>query len=391
MARILFVNGSAVGHINPTLPLVREMVERGAEVDYLTTAAFRNRVEEAGAEFLDYGPEMERFNVSFRPTGAHPFFSLMEYLLAQDRAAVPLALERTAGRHYDLVLHDAMLGGGRFVAHRLGLPAVCSCSSFAADRPPVPPPMLQEGYDPQMDGVLRSLAQAHEEWGTDADIADIFFQKEPLNLVYTSRAFQPGGESFDPSYRFVGPLIGRREEHADFLLDRLIGKVLYISLGTINNQALTFYRTCFEAFGGIDLSVVLSVGRHIDLASLGDTPSNFTVHQWVPQLDVLARADAFLSHGGLNSVSEALYYGVPVAAVPMANDQPAVARQLAACGAGLQLKPEEATPQALRAAVDRLLQEGSFRTAARVVGEGFRQAGGFAAAADAVLDYLRVV
>lgn len=90
MSKLLFINGNLHGHINPTLPVVKELVQRGEEVYYFSTKEFQTKLETAGAIFLDYGEEFDEFLMNFRPHGNHPFYTLMEYMLALDRAIVPI-------------------------------------------------------------------------------------------------------------------------------------------------------------------------------------------------------------------------------------------------------------------------------------------------------------
>ena len=52
--------------------------------------------------------------------------------------------------------------------------------------------------------------------------------------------------------------------------------------------------------------VIMSVGKSIDPESLEDIPAHFTIRQSVPQLEVLEKADLFISHGGMNSTMEAM-------------------------------------------------------------------------------------
>jgi MGT family glycosyltransferase len=390
MAKVLFVNGVVHGHINPTLPLVKELVGRGEKVGYFSTAEFKEKIEKTGAEFVDYGDRMVQFLGNYRPKGNHPFFTLVEFLLGADRVIISQVMEKTKGLCYDYMIHDAMFGGGGVLSKKLGIPAVCSCTSFAVNRLPLPDQMLKHGSHPQLDGIYRELEAAAEEWETVVPgLMDIFFKKADLNLVFTSKMFQPGGESFDDSFRFVGPSISEREENAEFHCDRLKGgKVIYISMGTINNNCTGFYQKCIEAFKEEGYKVVMSVGNKVDISSLGILPPNFIVRNYVPQLEILKLADAFISHGGLNSVSEALYYGVPVAAIPMANDQPVVASRLEALGAGMKLRMDEITPQILRDTVHELLTDESYRSASKMVGRTFAEAGGYKAAADAILEHI---
>ncbi len=389
MSKILFINGNAHGHVNPTLALVKELTDRGEEVLYFSTEGFRNKIEAAGAAFMPYGEKLNDFLKAFRPSGNHPFYTLVEFMLKMDEAVIPLVLEKTNGLEFDLLIHDSMFGGGKVLAEKLGLPAICSCTSFAMCRPPVPPHMLKPGIHPQLDGLYRGMEKAAGLWGLDSlEIMDIFFKKEELNLVYTSKLFQPDADDFDGSFQFVGPSIRQSFWETDFSINELDNaRVIYISMGTINNGCIGFYQNCMEAFSGEDLRVVMAVGDKTDIPSLGRIPDNFIIRNYVPQLEVLKKADAFISHGGLNSVSEALYYGVPVAAVPQANDQPAVARRLEALGAGIRLEMGEITPQILKDTVDRLLEGDGYKAASRRIGDSFRAAGGYKAAAEKVLNF----
>ena len=389
MSRVLFINGNAYGHINPTLPLVKELQARGEEIVYYSTADFKERIEEHGAAFADYGEVLGRFLRNFKPSGNHPFYTLIEFMLQMDEAVIPIILEREKGKQYDYLIHDSMFGGGSILARLLGLPAVCSCSSFAMNRLPVPPHMVESGFHPQMDCFIKQAESFGKTFGVGTPGAlDVFFKREKLNIVYTSKYFQPESGAFDDSFKFVGPSISQRNEPADFSLEYPDGRrVIYVSLGTINNECPDFYRKCMEAFAQTDCRVVMSVGRKTDIASLGEIPENFIVRNHVPQLEVLKKADAFISHGGLNSVSESLYYGVPLVIVPMANDQPMVARQVVSLGAGIGLKSEEITPELLRESIFRLLADGSYKAESRKIGDSFREAGGYRVAADYIMQY----
>lgn len=387
MSKILFLNGNAHGHINPTLPVVAELTRRGEEVIYFSTKEFKQKIEATGATFMDYGSKLYDFFKDYKPVGSHPFYSLIDVLLGMDRVVVPLVLDRIHDVEIDSIIHDSMFGAGNILARKLNLPAICSCTSFAMNKMPLPIDMLEPGFHPQLDLLYNKLKEAQTEWSIEKlDIMDVFFKKEKINLVYTSRMFQPDACSFDEAFHFVGPSIADRNEKHDFPFEDLnYSTTVYISMGTINNQCMSFYSKCMEAFGDQQYKVVMSVGNKVDIAAFGKIPGNVTVRNNVPQLEVLKRTAVFISHGGLNSVSEALYYGVPVIAVPQANDQPMVASQLVKLGAGLCLKMSEVTPQILRNSVTELLKNKCYRNNCIQLGKSFIQAGGYKTAADIIL------
>ena len=111
---------------------------------------------------------------------------------------------------------------------------------------------------------------------------------------------------------FVGPSITNRRGTTDFPWEHVRHPVIvYASLGTLFNTDATFYLNCLEAFRGEDFQVILSIGSNVPQESLGPVPANFIVQTHVPQVDVLRRAAVFVTHGGMNSVSESLHCGVP--------------------------------------------------------------------------------
>ena len=117
-------------------------------------------------------------------------------------------------------------------------------------------------------------------------------------------------------------------------------------------------------------------------------PSNFIVRSFVPQLEVLRRASAFITRGGMNSVSESLYFGVPVLVIPHMAEQMVIARRVEQLGAGVHMKKADATSQRIGDAVHSLMADEAYRRNSRLIGDSFRAAGGVKRAADEVLRML---
>lgn len=217
---------------------------------------------------------------------------------------------------------------------------------------------------------------------------EVFCNPAPLTIVYTTRDFQPYGEAFDQSYKFVGPSISSRltQENFDFTVIKE-KKPIYISLGTVFNQALDFYKLCFETLGDTDHTIVMSVGDKIQITDLGGIPKNFIVKNYVPQTDILQCTKLFITHGGMNSAHEGLYYGVPLIVIPQNADQPIVAEQVANIGAGIKLQMQSLTANQLREAVDHVLSLSSFKKAVANIRESFRKSGGYHQAVDEIFKF----
>lgn len=192
-------------------------------------------------------------------------------------------------------------------------------------------------------------------------------------------------------------------------------QAIYISLGTVatsdyfylkpfghfgrdngltdsTGKQVAQYIFSFEGFGNReDVIVVLSLGPQEDiLDDLPPLPRNFIAGKSMPQLQLLKRCSAFLTHGGANSMHESLGHGVPRVVVPMFGDQPINGDAIVNCGAGFnfRLPMQSVTPEALRTAVHRLLEPGqsdercnSYRESARSMAQKIADAGGSAEAA----------
>ena len=139
----------------------------------------------------------------------------------------------------------------------------------------------------------------------------------------------------------------------------------------------SLYASALEAVAGLPARVLLTVGREADIGSLGAQPANVHIEAWVPQADVLGQASAVVGHGGSGTTLGALAAGVPQVVVPLFADQPDNARRVAAIGAGVAVEPDPDSPPeamrstidpvALRSAVESVLEEPSYRRAAREV------------------------
>ena len=154
-------------------------------------------------------------------------------------------------------------------------------------------------------------------------------------------------------------------------------------MGTVNNDLLPFYRACIAAFADSPYQVILSTGDQVNRSALGTLPENITALPHVDQIAVLQKADVFLSHCGMNSASESLYFGVPLVLFPQTNEQSGVAARVAELGAGLKL--EKADAASIRTAVDAVLQTPSYRANAQNIRESFLRCGGAKAAVDRIL------
>lgn len=167
-------------------------------------------------------------------------------------------------------------------------------------------------------------------------------------------------------------------------------KLLLISLGTMANENLDFYKNCFEALGSRnDIDIIMSIGKRINKNDLGAIPKNFKLYDYIPQLEVLKHVDLFITHGGMNSANEALYNNLPLIIVPQFGDQATVAKRVSELGAGIALiGTDNYTSSSIRNAVDEILSNESYKVNATKIGKSLRDAGGYEKAAEIIKNIL---
>lgn len=380
--------------INPTIGVVQELVSRGVQVVYFCIEAFREPLERAGASVRTL--DSQKFVQAFLSGGRDFLLQRINGLLLTADVVIPSVLEQTEGECFDCIIHDSMFGCGRMLAHILKLPAISSCTSFAQTPESVHALLEQFYLEVPEETAAPIRRQFHsltaglkEKYKLEIPSPyEVFCNPAPVTIVYTTRDFQPHGEAFDSSHRFVGPVLTGRQaqEHVD--LTAFQGKLrVYISMGTVFNRVEDFYKLCMEAFGNTDYIVLMAVGDQVQTSSLGDIPVNFVVKNHVPQVEVLQQAELFITHGGMNSVHEGLFFGVPLIVIPQGADQPVIAEQVARLGAGLVLDRQALTAARLRDAAGQVTGAGlpAYRAAAEKIRESFRKSGGYRQAVDEIM------
>ncbi|MBT2403177.1 MULTISPECIES: glycosyltransferase [unclassified Streptomyces] len=380
--RVLFTVPPLAGHVNPTAAVGAELAARGHEVAWAGPAGALARLLPAHARILAAGEEAgggyaalhERWR-DLRGVGALRFL-WEEALVPLARAMVPGVTDAVRVFAPDLLVADQQALAGPVVAHRLGIPWATSASTSAElTRPFADFPKVGEWVAGQIAGLL-------SVFGADAEAWDPRFS-ERLVLVFSTPELVGAAEDFPPHYAFVGPAFGARPAGPGFPWHRLDPerRRVLVSLGTLNQEAGgRFYASVLGAAERLSGDVQLVLAAPSSL--LGPVPGNVLVQESVPQLELLPHLDAVVSHGGHNTVCEALAYGLPLVVAPIRDDQPIVARQVVEAGAGVRVRFGRTRAEELRDALTAVLDDPGPRRAARRIQASFAAAGGAAAAAD---------
>ena len=363
----------AHGHTNPTLGVVRALTDAGHQVFYFSFEMFREKIEQAGAVFIScdgYDFEMEAKENADR-VGKDKVFAT-ELLVSSTLALDEMTTRMVGEIGPDLIVSDSVAFWGKLVAMKHGLPYVCSTTTFAFNRYSAAY-MKESPWDIakmllSMPRINRQLRRLREKGYPVKSLLEIVQNDNDTDtIVYTSKYFQPRSETFSDRYHFIGPSI--RPISAP--VEKTAEKTVYISMGTVN-QNREFYRNCIHALGRTGWQVILSMGTNTE--HFENLPENIQVYESVDQMAVLSIADAFVTHCGMNSASEGLYFRVPLVLFPQTPEQGAVAKRAEELGAGVMLKSisEDDVMQALRT----VLFEPRYRESASRISDSFRACGG---------------
>lgn len=384
MVHFLFVNLPFSSHVNPTPGLVDELTKAGHHVTYVLAQELHEELEGTGAELVPYDnydsewSEVRRYMVSFV-------------------RAYETAKRVGKENNFDCLVHEAFFVFGNQLAEDLSLPRVRLFSTFAFNHDVLeriletggahlsmfknenPIYKLLTGYFDNVKGMLET-----------SDLIDELAEPAPaLNIAYTSREFQYLSEQFDKDrFYFVGPSIDEDAlETADFDWENMKRPIIYIAMGTmIERFAKSIYDACFEALAEVDATVIASVGELVD--SFEELPDNVFAYSRVAQIDVLRHVDLFITHGGMNSVNEAVYTGTPMLVNPLINDEMVIAEQIVRLNIGKRLDLNNASPYDIRTAVFNILSAESIARRIEKESQNMQSLDGNQKAAELIMDYM---
>lgn len=385
---IVFLPYPAYGHMTPVLPVIAALVERGHRVTCFTSAEFVGKVTETGARVAGYDTDL--CTTPADTASAEEISRAPLRLLTETMATMPTIRRQVMSRP-DLVVYDTTLWApGRLLAQVWDVPTV-QLSATVASNEHFSLTRESQRHTAQIDpnhpaitefsARLRGYLETYDF--TSAEVEEFFTGRDEFTIVFVPRQFQPLGQTFDDRYSFVGPTVGhaRRSTGADWPPPPLGTRTVLITLGTTVNDRPDFFRACVRAFEHMPWHVVMTLGRRVDPGQLGALPPNVEAHPWVPHTQVLPHASLFICQGGMGSVMEALYFGVPVVAVPHHPEQHINARRLTELGLGRALDRNAVTVTALREAL-ALADDLGVRRRTAEMRRALRQAGGASRAAD---------
>lgn len=413
--RLALVCPPISGHLNPALALAATLRDRGHEVAFFGLIDGERKVRAAGFEFVAIGAE--RFPVGTMPhwmkrqgelTGRAAMRWILRCLQAEGLAMMEElgpALERWGA---EAAMVDQVAHGAAAVAQHLRMAYVTLCHALPVHADLSVPPfsttlphwrgrwgrlrnaVALASFAPAGAGYFGPINQVRRRWGLVAATPWSGSDSTLAILAQEPAAFEFPGRRLPSHFHLTGPWIRpSTRERTDFPYERLDGRpLIYASMGTLQNRLMRVFRTMAEAVAGLDAQLVIALGSPDADAGM-EWAGNPVVVPFAPQTELIGRSSLVLTHGGLNTALEALSHGVPMVALPVANDQPGVAARIRHHGVGEWMSIRGLSAGALRRTVRQVLEGPGYRAAARRMQLAIEASAGLERAADLVENSLQ--
>jgi MGT family glycosyltransferase len=421
-SRLLFTSWPFEGHVFPLLSIALAARERGADVAFYTGRRLRPTVESQGVECFAFDrveAVWERMHERERSVRGRRGSLQLQREAFRDWivGSIPEQVEdlRAVMDRWrpDVIVTDGSMWAPSLVLHEAdGIPVVFASTLIyplvPGEDAPLPGTRLEAprgaaaravawGIGRAVDVVARGARGRLDEIRASYGLAPLdcsaneWMARLPLYLVGSVRELDFGRSGLPPSVRYVGPLLWHPPEPRGTRawLDRIRGDRpwVHVTEGTSHFQEPLLLPAAASGLAGAPFEAILTTGRERDPAALGlASAGNIHVTDWLSHGELLRRCAAIVTTGGAQTIVSALAAGVPLVVVPTLWDKPANARRVVTAGAGMQLAPRACTAERLRAAVDEVLGEPSYRRGAARIAEALAAAPGPAGAAEMIAE-----
>ena len=336
--KIVFFMTPAYGHVLPVLPIIRELINKGNEVTCYNTPAFRERIENLGANYREYGEEFQKLKLDEVTSN---LYVLMDTLITFNEQLYDIYLEEISGEKPDLLMYDSMLSFAKNIAYKLKLKSVCMVATIGFNLPvcmfsnistsSVPLVMKNAGNMRRL--IKQDKAYRKERGLKGFKLIDLFMNTADLTLVMTPEKLQPLAWTFPKSVHFVGTTIKEQiemyhgAEYDDY--------DCYISMGTVFSNNVNGMREFLELPEMREKKIMISASETPDWMK---AMANVRAEKWVYNVDLIPKCKLFINVGGAGSVYTAMYYGVKQISIPAQEEERYNAKIMKRHKAGIYLK-----------------------------------------------------
>jgi MGT family glycosyltransferase len=401
MSRFLFAPMPITGHVNPGLPIARELVARGHDVRWYATPRFRKAIEAAGARWVPFREatpiDEERVDAQFADRPKTGGLQQLRYDVRNIFvSAMPGMLrdlsEELRREPADVIVGDSASAAAEAVRAKFGIPwavygiTVLTIPSrdtapFGLALPPSSTPLgrlRNKALYWLVDRVIFRDANEHSDKlrrgvglpPLGSSIFD-FSRKADLYLQPSVPSFEYPRTDMPDNLHFIGASVPAPP--ADWTQPAWWGemegrRVVLVTQGTINNDYDQLIRPAIRAMAEQDALVVVTTGsRPASAVGIDPLPGNVRVEQFIPYAHLMPKVDLLLTNGGYGSVQIALAHGVPVVVIGKSEEKPEIANRVQWSGVGLGLKVRIPSESQIRKSVSHVFHTPTYAARAEAL------------------------
>jgi MGT family glycosyltransferase len=408
----IFFNIHALGHIIPTLSLVKELKKMEQTIYYITDNRFRHIIEQTGVNFIDNRVYrvLEIVNYNTNPSNNLQKHStiisirdLYDKFIRNHIIIAEYAAKLIDKINPDYIIHDSYAYWVRLLKNEHGLPMASSIPTLTFCKEMLyhdPTWVINNiyGFDikkEQASNVLMELndlsKDLSDKYKINIDVFNLMSCHQDYNLIYTTRQLHPYGNLFGNNYHFAGNDLRYREalfEKTDDIVKHEGSNFIVFSFGSIltqNESYIDFYKELFNTLGKLPYYFIVNVGKLISF--FNDIPTNIELAEYINQLELLQKADLLITHGGMNSISEAITYSVPMIVIPQIADEFSIANVIEKEGMGIVLRNKDDF-KSLVLAIREIINNENYKKCIKIHQKFYKEASNANLTAKNLLDYL---
>lgn len=317
MKKIVFFSTPAFGHLNCVYPVIEKLVKSGYQVDWYCSKRYRQFVEKTGAAFIEYKVDFDKYDLSVLTAD---LFSLFQVLLKLNRECYREYSELIRNNRPDIILYDSMCSFAKNISEKFNIRSVCFCTTLAYNTFTFIFSNMFFSTIKLISKNIRPIVKLYKEEKKfrknhgikKLNAMDLFVNKGNITLVFSPKEFQPFYRTFPKDIVFIGTTIK----------DRITNKTrydrydIYISLGSVFTENIGLLNKIVNSNLLKNKKSIMNIGSlRIDGAEDVEFVSS------TDQISLLPNIELFITHGGLNSIYESLYFGKFQICVPQQEEQ----------------------------------------------------------------------
>lgn len=408
MAKILFATMPITGHVNPGLPIARQLVADGHEVKWYTGAKFKKAVEATGAGHIASSGALSfddsDIDAAFPDRKKYKAMEQLKYDLKRiftDHIPESAAELQEILKSFpaSAIVVDTAFGTGPLLAQLGGPPCIAfGITAFPLPSDEVAPFGLGLLPDASVSGKIRNMFliqmankvlfkdviecrnKVRAKFNLAPDQGGLFdgmIHGSKLYLQGTVPEFEYPRSNMPENVRFIGPLLPdapseiTKPEWWDEMVNAQV-PVIHVSQGTIATSIDDLILPAIYGLADMKALVIVS-SKSLPESTKEQLPANVRLAEFLPYSELMQHVDIFITNGGYGGVHYALAQGVPIVVAGTTEDKPEVANRVEWSGAGINLRNSAPYPSDIRRAVRKIMKFNNYKEAAQKIAESIKK------------------